>query len=277
MKLLKKLLPIVTVASTVAIVAPIATSCGVKTFRYVFDEENPGEEFKPDEKIAAESETRVTASKATQAYLRNVKKNKKILADDITYQQIFNYLKRHDTDEYEIEHGESKVQIGNIDPETGKISKFSISMDLLWLDTSSIFAKEHLTKIDFEIKNMDFVVYPRFDWEIEEYRGWIVSPLVGYISTLTQELSREDYLGVLKALFNYLKYDKTWSLKATLMSKKIGPTEPESIKWAYDASTIEMHINEELKDTGNFEDFVNIVGSSNFNFRSYYFDDVSLA
>lgn len=286
MKLLKKLLPIVTVASTVAIVAPIATSCGVKTFRYVFDEENPGEEFKPDEQIAEETETRISESKATQAYLRYVKKNKKILADDITYAQISSYLSRPDPENYEIEYGKSEVKIGNIEPETGKISKFAASMDILWLDTSAVLAKEHNAIIDFEIKNMEFAVYPEYI-EVEPYIRWSVAPLAYYSFKIAQEYASyieqeygeeagfEAYAGSLKVIYNYLKYDKTWSFKISLAPKKPA-TDTERIEWIFDSSIIEFgidYINEKI--SGNFEQFLNI--TRQISFRSYYFANVVLA
>ncbi|MCQ3914867.1 MAG: hypothetical protein MJ201_03770 [Mycoplasmoidaceae bacterium] len=54
----------------------------------------------------------------TARYFQDVKKNKQILAEDIVYEIGHSLMRSNDS----IISGDAEVKIGNIEPETGKIS-----------------------------------------------------------------------------------------------------------------------------------------------------------
>ncbi|MCQ3914865.1 MAG: hypothetical protein MJ201_03760 [Mycoplasmoidaceae bacterium] len=83
MKLIKKLLPITAALSTAAIVAPIVTSCGVTTFTYNFDINHLPKDFKHRFQIAESEQKKVKATDATDEYLKDIVRNKAILADEL--------------------------------------------------------------------------------------------------------------------------------------------------------------------------------------------------
>lgn len=164
MKLLKKLLPLVSTVSIAAIVTPIVTSCGSRTFKYKWDEANPFVEFEPKNCISADEELELSNPDCTARYFQDVKKNKQILAEDIVYEIGHSLMRSNDS----IISGDAEVKIGNIEPETGKIS-WSINYTLVSDD-------EIIARASAEVKNLEYVL----TWAnaYDDINMWFMAPLV---------------------------------------------------------------------------------------------------
>lgn len=134
MKLFKKLIPVATVASVACVVAPLATSCAYKTYKYnLLDME--GYEY-------VEQKTgELSKSQATRIYLEELSDNKKILADDIAYSySLGSTFKPTDAEESDL-----NVGIGKIDVDDSRIS-----VKINW----SCKAGDKKTKETIEFKNI---------------------------------------------------------------------------------------------------------------------------
>lgn len=195
MKLLKKLLPIASVASVAAIVAPIVTSCGFKTFNYKWTESNPFDEFKPKNCISEDEELELSDADGTFRYLSDAKKNKQILADDIVYcigwdlwplMPIINAGSSIT--------GTAKTKVGNIDPETGTVS---------WGISYTISDGENEMSASIEVNNLKYILYHYASSE-EEHQYWCFAPFIWYFKG-----SRFDPVA-------YLRSDHSWSVKLGL-------------------------------------------------------------
>ncbi|MCQ3914731.1 MAG: hypothetical protein MJ201_02980 [Mycoplasmoidaceae bacterium] len=90
MKLLKKLLPVATVASTAAIVAPIVTSCGAsKTFACTMNAEGEQDKYYEATIEPKAKDSSITdVAKGQEVYFADIEKNKMILVDDILFSQF---------------------------------------------------------------------------------------------------------------------------------------------------------------------------------------------
>lgn len=193
---LKKLLPIASVASVAAVVAPIVTSCGSATFSYKFDENNWATDFIPDNQIPASEHKLVWADESTYEYLSAVKKNKKILADDIVFSTIMYYFPQS---EYEFTEGTCEAKIGNIDPKTKKCS-FSFEFNLAPVNVTRNEAGRVTNAMagKIEVKNLQFDLFP----------GQYMWTLVPYVISPRRLISVEQAPA-------YLKSRKDWSLDIT--------------------------------------------------------------
>lgn len=213
MKLIKKLLPITAALSTAAIVAPIATSCGVTTFTYNFDINHLPKDFKHRFQIAESEQKKVKAVDATDEYLKDIARNKAILADELVWNMT------HWGAASESSGGTIIVKVGSINKNKHKVS-VEMNADLIGL-----------TAIHLSLENVEYVVTYRVD-------QWYITPMFYY---LYQNLESYSFPVV------YLQSNQDWS--CTLDVTIPTPSGDKVIPYKYDYSSSVEDL-EELVDRG---------------------------
>lgn len=176
MKLIKKLLPITAALSTAAIVAPIVTSCGVTTFTYNFDINHLPKDFKHRFQIAESEQKKVKATDATDEYLKDIVRNKAILADEL----VWNITQREAVSASS--GGTIVVKVGSINKNKHKVS-LELNADLIGL-----------TSMYISLKNVEYVAIntPR--------AGWQLTPMFFYLYLSSENLA-----------LLYLQSNQDWS------------------------------------------------------------------
>lgn len=200
---LKKLLPIASVASVAAVVAPIVTSCGSATFSYKFDANYWAMDFIPDNQIPSSEHKLVWADEATYEYLSAAKKNKKILADDMLFSTIWYY--GYDTALFD--EGIIDIEIGNIDPSSGKCSySFVINATPINYESNKEAAVDsHPLQYKVNVKNFEYSL---------DYRSRELLSYWNFVPTMLMEAGGSARRTRLQYLIQ-LKARKDWSVEFT--------------------------------------------------------------
>lgn len=248
MKLLKKLLPIATIASTAAIVAPVATSCSAILVPFVYDTQNMTEAWRPttQQRQAAP----ITTSEATYEYLNDVKNNKQILADDLMFYGIQQFIESGGTP---ANIKKATMSIGNIQPESGRVS-FSIDYEF----EDDVAALNPGTIINMALYNFPIMVERvNNHWGFEPYAFYLFpEPGEG-------EEDPEDYKSE-RAI--YMLGVKGWSLHIKYQSKAQG----DYVQWDVSPSDIVLVIEHVLDYC---KDLISFLPTTNS--YLYYFDNMT--
>lgn len=160
MKLLKKLLPIAAVTSTVAIVAPIVTSCGIASgsFSTNIDPEK-GQEKYYESKIAVKPAGQFdTPALAEKTYFEDVAKNPMILIDDALYDSFAKTKSVNVDKKSDITFISISVRISKFDAE-----KKTVSCKTVYKTKGNIVDGEKKTPIEiaatFDYKDVPVTLY----------------------------------------------------------------------------------------------------------------------
>lgn len=209
---LNKILPIASIAGVAAIVTPLVTSCGAKTYSYVFNSSNPAEKWTP-KSTTGKHEPWVVADVegALDLFLDEANKNKEILADNMVYSTL-QYLK------YEgslSDYGSADLTIYKIDKKEKRLSlDFKASMSNYDRESNAMIATYNF---DIKISSMQFVM--GIDQQ-SKFGMWVFEPKVIAIYDYfrSQEQNKEEQ-GLRPEVLAYLLSDDKWSCSFNIASR----------------------------------------------------------
>ncbi len=226
---LNKLLPIAALTGTIAIAAPLTTSCSENNFTKV--EYEVTQDNINDWEFQDTREGTLSVNKATDSYFDDLSKNPAILMDEIIASMLYTPIQSNDDPTANLQ---LDVKINDINPTNHRISfDYHIIMEMTYTDGSG-----NVTEMDvdttYKLNNIEFCVAWEPEWLTNapaSYDYWVIKP----------KMYDRDDIKMIK-----LRSDKQWSLfidshsETYYNEEKIGGEDIDELTIDYKSEDIDL-------------------------------------